>query len=308
MGIFLALLNPFLVSIQNAIAKVRLKDADIPDEAVVFSRLFYVVPIFAIFVLIVGLPDQIPDEFWGWMLLMIACEIPSQWYFHQALKNEQISTKIMPLAAMLAPLLVLVSVLFRGVAWNAYSLSGIGIFTCGFYLLNLFDDKGERTSLLEPIMNLFTEKSSRYMMFTIILWTVTTTMQKVIIDLFGQQDLSKVVSFMGMIYLSGASIGVLLVSSIRLPKESRKFPGEIVKFKTIPKLAPIGLIAGLAAVCQYSAHRWLEPAEMIALKETILVWAVLIDLIYFKEKIAKHAWLALPLILIGTILIGLGHA
>src|SRR5690606_8164204 len=103
-------------------------------------------------------------------------EIPSQWYFHQAIKEEQISL-VLPLAALLGPLLLITSVVFNDTSWNLLGITGIITVSIGVYALHL--PQGSLWGqLLTPIRSMLSKRASRYMLLTVLLWTVTTHLQR----------------------------------------------------------------------------------------------------------------------------------
>ena len=131
-GLILALLNPVAVSVQNTFAKLGLLREDIEDMAVVFARLFYVVPVLSVYLLWTGMPAVINHWFWLTISLMILFEVPSQWAYHQAIKTEKISL-VMPLTALL-PLLLFTSFVFFG-GWSWLGAVGVLVVSLGVYFL-----------------------------------------------------------------------------------------------------------------------------------------------------------------------------
>lgn len=131
-GLILALLNPVAVSIRNTLAKIELLRDDIEDMAIVFARLFYVVPVLLIYLWWTGMPKAIDFWFWPTISLMILLEVPSQWFYHQAIKLKQISL-VTPLSALLVIPLLLTFIFFGG--WSWLGVAGALVVSLGIYFL-----------------------------------------------------------------------------------------------------------------------------------------------------------------------------
>ncbi|MDD4412468.1 MAG: EamA family transporter [Patescibacteria group bacterium] len=304
LGILISLLNPFFASLQNVFAQIGLKDKKIDDLAVVFARLFYVVPILLVFFLIVGAPSQINPNFFWIMMIMVLLEIPSQWFFHQSIKMGQLSV-VMPISTLIA-IPMLSSFWFFG-GWSWLGLFGALFITVGIYVLQASKLKeGDDikyvfswSNLIKPIKSLFKEKSSRFMLITIVLWSITTPLQKLASSVPGTTEtpLSNV-AFMGVVYLSLCSLGVVFWSKIKSKKiKSIIYPPQKLS------LMPIGGFAGFGAIAQYWALSILNPVYVIALKETILIWTVIWDVLIFKQKISVVQLISIVIVMIGAALI-----
>lgn len=288
-GLILALLNPVAVSIQNVLAKIGLLRDDIEDMAVVFARLFYVVPVLSIFLLWTGMPEVVNLWFWPTIALMVLLEVPSQWFYHQAIKTEQISL-IMPLTALL-PLFLFTSFIFFG-GWSWFGGAGVLVVSSGVYFLEATKEKLSLDNLLGPFKAIAKNRASRYMLATVLLWSITTPLQKVAV---GQSN----IAFMGVCYLSGCSILIILQRIIR-----KQSVAKVVLPTGVLRVIPIGLFAGLGSIAQYSALSLLTPVYVIALTDTILLWSVLWDKIIFHKAVTKAQMISIIIVTIGSIMVG----
>lgn len=295
-GLLFALANPAVVSVQNVLAKIGLLRKDIDDWAVVFARLFYVVPVLLVYLYFTGMPVNINPWFWPTIVLMILLEVPSQWFYHQAIKSEQISL-VIPLTALL-PMLLFTSFIFFG-GWSWLGVIGVLVITFGVYFLEAakyVETTQKRLTLgnlIDPIKAIIKNKPSRYMLATVALWEITTPLQKVAVE---QSN----VAFMGVCYLSGCSIVVIIYRII-----TRQSVSRVIFPKGIIGLIPIGIFAGLGSIAQYTALSMLSPAYVIAFKDTILLWSVLWDKTIFHQSVSRVKMIAIIIVTIGTVMVGI---
>lgn len=289
-GIIVSLLNPFFVSMQNVSAKIGLLHDDIDDMAVIFARLFYVVPVLIAFLWWKGMPDTISPYFWHTMLILIVLEIPSQWFFHQAIKTEQISI-VMPISTLIMIPMLSSFIFFEG--WSWLGVSGSLIVAFGVYMLQTLKNGFSLDNFWTPIKSIFTNKASRNMVYAIILWSITTPLQKVTAN-------QSSVAFMGVVYLLGCSLGVIVWRIIkRQPIKPVILPPGALR------LMPIGLFAGGGSIAQYWALSLLNPVYVIALKETILFWSILWDKIFFKHSPSRVQIVSTIIVAIGASMVGI---
>ena len=295
-GLILALLNPVAVSIQNTLAKRGLLCDDIEDMAVVFARLFYVVPVLLIYLAWTGMPAVINQWFWSTIVLMIILEVPSQWFYHQAIKTEQISL-VMPLTALL-PLFLFTSFVFFG-GWSWLGAAGVLVVSFGVYFLEATKyleaakESFSFSNLFGPVKAIIKNKASRYMLVTVLLWSVTTPLQKVAVD---QSN----VAFMGVCYLAGCSIMIIVYRLL-----ARQSVARVVWPVGVLGLIPIGIFAGFGSIFQYSALSFLAPVYVIALKDTILLWSVLWDKLIFHQTITRAQMISIIIVTVGSIMVGI---
>jgi drug/metabolite transporter (DMT)-like permease len=222
--------------------------------------------------------------------------VPSQWFYHQAIKIEQISL-VMPLTALL-PLLLFTSFVFFG-GWSWVGALGVLVVTSGVYFLEITKnfktskDKLSFGNLLGPIKAISKNKASRYMLVTVLLWSITTPLQKVAV---GQSN----IAFMGVCYLSGCSILIILQRII-----SRQSVAKVVLPAGVWRVIPVGLFAGLGSIAQYSALSFLSPVYVISLKDTILLWSVLWDKMVFHKTITRAQMISIIIVTVGSIMVGI---
>ncbi len=288
-GLMLALLNPFFSSLRAPIAKFYLNDARTDDWAVVFARLFYAVPILTVCLLIFGMPERIGDRFWTVMLVLVALEIPAQWFYHQAIKSEQLST-VLPIGSLLVLTMAPISFYaFGGWSWRAFA--GILIVCSGVYALKATQTAFSLRNLTLPIQAIWTHLPSRHMLYTVLLWSATTPLQRVAVA-------ESNIWFMGTVYLSGTALGIVLCTRLaKVPVKSVALPASMLG------LAPIGILAGAANMCQYWASSLINPVFVIALKETGLLWMLVWDRLLFKTSISPLRAGSVAAVTTGNILV-----
>jgi drug/metabolite transporter (DMT)-like permease len=302
-GILLALANPLLTSIQNGIAKTALRSDKFSDSAVVFARLFYMVPFFVLGLAWAGFPIEVGSHFWSLMAIMVTAEVASQILLHKAFKISPMAD-IMPIAALLGPMLLLTSkVLEPDVTWTLGQYLGIAIITGAVYLSEF--QKSSFSNPLEPLAKILSATGPRFMLIVTLLWVVTTHLQQetvtaVHVESSGNEliDMLKKIAFMGSIYLAGASFGVWLVGKFFNKETSH----SILAPQGCTRLVPIGIFAGCASIAQYGSLFFIEEAVMIGLKETLIIWAVIIDALFFGERPNSRQLLTVIAVTLGSLL------
>lgn len=285
------MINPFFSSLQPVIAKLGLHRKGVEEMAVVFARFFYVTPILMIFLWIKGMPDKIDRYFWPTMLALILLEIPSQWFYHQALKADKISL-VQPIQTLLVYPLMFSFFVFKGWSWGAFC--GVIIVSMGVYLLQLQKLEGEFSlkRFFEPIKALKNNLASRHMLTAVLLWSITTPLQKITSEMSSP-------AFMGVIYLSGCSLGVILWRVI-----NRQSVMPIIFPPEMHKLMPTGLVAGIASIGQYWSLSIMNPVYAISLKDIRIILIMMWDKLFFKTHISRGQAMATMMILAGSIMVG----
>lgn len=286
-GIILALLNPLFTSVQNVVSKKTLVlDPSKFDWNVVFSRLAYGIPVLAILFYFMPWNAPLVLSFWLLVGLLIILEIPSQWYYHQSIKAGQMSL-VMPLTALLSILMLPTIYIFSD--WTIGGIIGSIFIALSVYVLSATQTGFSKKNLFAPITHLVTNKPSRYMLIAVGLWGITTPLQKYLVKLSN-------VPTLGVLYLGGCSICVIIFTVVLGNTKQTVIPAN----KSVPF---IGLLAGIASVTQYWSLLYLHPIYMIALKDTILFWTIIWDIIFFKEKISRAQLIATLCVFSGSMLI-----
>lgn len=285
------MINPFFSSLQPVVAKLGLHRSGVEEVAVVFSRFVYVIPVLLVYLFAFqSLPAAIDPYFWLVILGLALLEIPSQWFYHQALKADNISL-VQPIQILLVYPLMLSFLFFDG--WNWQAFSGVIVVSAGVYFLQLqkLEGKFSWPRFFEPIKSLKDNRASKNMLGAVLLWSLTTPVQKVAVEMSNA-------AFMGLVYALFCSAGLIIWRLIR-----RRKIGPMVWPPQPQKLAITGLTAGLASLGQYWALSLMNPVYVVSLKDIRIALIMLWDRVFFKTKISGHQAIATLVILVGSIMV-----
>jgi len=175
------------------------------------------------------------------------------------IKNLEIS-KALPLLVLTPGLVALGAFIFLGEALSLLEIGGMFLLLAGTYILQL----GRRKDFLDPWKSFVGSKGNRYIIYALILFTVTSILDKAILKNFK----IPVNAFLGFQHLFLAMVFVFLVvafGSARDVKSSFKFSWGwilLISFFTIAyrygqisavKIAPVALVLSLKRVSVFFA-------------------------------------------------------
>ncbi|MEK7103630.1 MAG: EamA family transporter, partial [Patescibacteria group bacterium] len=258
----------------------------------VFARLFYVLPILVVYMVIKNAPLPPIHPWFPYIAIVLAFfEVPAHYCYQRAIKTEKTSL-VNPIYALITIPMMSSFIFFEG--WSIVGFAGIVVITGGVYILQARKNNYAGGNVLLPIISLWQNKESRLMLYAVMCWSITTPLQKVAIKMSN-------IEMMGLCYLSIASLltvlwGIFKGSSVR----------EIIFPQKVHHFAPIGLVAGINNVLQYTALSLINPAYVTGLKQTIHLWLIVSDRFIFKDVISKAQMFAIGIIVTGAMLVGLG--
>ncbi len=237
------------------------------DEYInVFGRFFFLLPFAGVAVLLTGVPEVRPDYYWACFLFGFS-QTAATLCLSKALLYGNISV-VIPLWRTSLIWLVLVSFFTLGEVPTAVGLAGIGVTLAGVYVLNI---SRARISPWEPIRVLFTDRGQRFALLSAVMYAPS------------------VVTFKWAIVNSSvpfATLGTYVAATLCvLPfalKNSRQH------FAQIPRLwksfVSLGLFAALTNFTQGEAYRVQLSSYVEAIKQTEILFALLIGYVLFGER------------------------
>ena len=273
--IFVAvILAAFLHAVWNAMVK-KMKDKYIGMSGIVFGHL--PASIVIIFLTPIPAPESIP-----FIILSAIIHNGYQWFLLNSYKFGDY-TKVYPVARGAAPILVtIISLFFLGTVLSNFEIIGIFTISAGILSLSYFDKK--------PF------KDQKEIIYA--LTTATFIMGYSITDGIGAKISNSFLSYMGWSFILNAIIFSILLSFIGQKK---------IITKTITKGKFIFLIGGTTSYIVYGIVVWAftkAPIPIVAtLRETSIIFALLIGNYFLKEKFTFLKMVAVLTIFCGVLLL-----
>ncbi|RMH79557.1 MAG: DMT family transporter [Calditrichaeota bacterium] len=143
---------------------------------------------------------------------------------------------------------------------------------------------------LQPLLNLFRERGTRYMLFVALIWSVSATVEKVAV-LSSSPSFYAVVIFalLGLAYLPYVLVG---------------YRENLLALRSyLGPLALWGVITGLMIICQFSALQYLPASYVIAFKRAGVIVGVILGYLLWKENNPVKNTLFTAIIIAGALLI-----
>jgi drug/metabolite transporter (DMT)-like permease len=237
------------------------------DEYInVLGRFFFLLPFAGVAVLINGVPEVHPDFYWACVFFGLS-QTAATLCLSKALLYGDISV-VIPLWRTSLIWLVVVSYFTLGEAPSAAGLAGIGVTLIGVYVLNI---SRARISPWEPIRVLFTDRGQRFALLSALMYAPSVVTFKWAI-------VNSSVSFATFWTYVAATLCVLPFAL----KNSRQH------FSKIPRLwksfLSLGLFAALTNFTQGEAYRIQLSSYVEAVKQTEILFALLIGYVLFGER------------------------
>ena len=273
--VFLAvLLAALLHATWNAIVKSGL-DKRTSMGAVVLGH----VPFAVLGLAFVPAPDP---QAWGYIVGGAALHLGYQVFLMQSYKLGDL-TQVYPIARGIAPLLItLVSVTVLGVQLGTLQMLGTGVIACGLLSLSLVRRTEGR-------------KNPGAVCFA--MGTGCFIAAYSLVDGIGARLAGTAVGFFGWLAVVNG-VGIVIYLAIAAPEALRK----------IPRVGrSVFLIGGAASYAAYALVVWAftqAPIAMVsALRETSIVFALLIGVLFLKERVDVVKVMATLLTIVGAVLL-----
>jgi len=275
LNIFLAIiLAAFLHAVWNAMVKNE-DNKYLAVTAIVLGH----VPVSVLIILLTPIPsvESIP-----FIILSALLHIGYEWYLLSAYRFGDL-TKVYPIARGTAPILItIVSLIFLGVALSNFEILGIFIISLGILSLSLQGAKGikNRSAVIYALVT----------GFFIMGYSIT--------DGYGARVSNSFLSYMGWSFILNATIFPII---LKINNKS-----EIIT-KTFKEGKKIFFIGGTLSYIVYGIVIWgftQAPIALItALRETSIIFALLIGTFFLKEKFTLLKTAAVLTIFFGVILL-----
>jgi len=271
---FAVILAAVLHAVWNAMVKNE-KDKYLGIAGIVFGR----VPASIVIIFFAPIPsaESIP-----YIILSAILHNGYQWFLLSAYKFGDY-TKVYPIARGTAPILIsIVSLIFLGVVLSNFELLGIFVVCLGILSLSFQDVQGF--------------KNRKAIIYALI--TGGFIMSYMITDGYGARISVSLLSYMGWMSILNAFLFAILLNFM-------KQPGIITRVAKDGK--PIFLVGGTISFLVYAIIIWAftqAPIPVVsALRETSIIFALLIGTLFLKEKFTLLKTAAVMTIFFGIIVL-----
>lgn len=282
MWIILAFGVALFDSLKNVVAKSTLKNVD--EYVVAWSNCFFSA-ILLIPVLFFEIPEIKPMYYVG-LFVSGSLNVAALVFFMKSIKHSDLSITV-PLTTLSPLLLLITSPIIVGEFPNSQGISGMVLIVLGAYLLNL---KSSWQGFFAPFKAIVFEKGPRYMLFVVLLWSITANFDKI-----------GVVNSSPLFYsfTIQAYIGLILLFFV-IPTFKRQPQLFKNNFKS---LSGIGVLSALTIICHMIAISLTIVPYVISIKRTNSILSVIFGRIFFKEGNLKERLTAAILMFIGVLLV-----
>ena len=283
----LALLSAFFQVLRNMSMKHLGHTLD--DTINVWGRFTFILPFLAIFVIWHGVPPLKPG-FWLYIALFGITQAVATLSLSRALNLSDISIVT---ALWKVSLLVLVVVAFItiGETPSALGILGILVSLAGVYLLNI---QKSRISLWAPIRELFIDRGLRFTLYAALFYAPSVVLIK-------QAIVTSDPYFSNLMAYLAASLVMVPLVLLRSSQHVRQIPKNWMAFVSM------GLFACLSSICHSLAFQLTLTSYVEAVKQTEILFALIIGAMVFHEQ--ARVRLILPgslTMLFGIVLLKLG--
>lgn len=212
---------------------------------------------------------------------------------NEVLKNNLVS-KIVPLASLTNIFTYILGVIFLSESIRIIPLLGLFLIVFGIYILNIDRIK---TNFFEPFKYLFTSKASFLFMLAMLAGSTT-----VIFDKIGAINLDSPDPTYFILWTH--IVMIVLATGYLFRKKEKTFKPELKKnflvlflcsflFIAISYLMLLGYLSGPVAL-------------VLTINRLQVFFILMFGYLFLKDKPAKHTWISVAIMLVGTLMIKLG--
>lgn len=281
-GYLFAILTGFLFGLQGTYGKSV--SGAFPATLLAWANFTFAIP----FILLLLLFSPFPTVDWfnfGWATLTsFVVNIVAWILFFRALSLSPLYLT-MPFTALTPLFTIPVAFVLLHEAPGMKGAVGIALIIAGAYGIHA---RGK--SIWQPFLNLYREKGTRYMLIVALIWSVSATVEKVAVRNSSPQFYALVIHLL----LAGAYFPYVF-------RKQRQYFARMARYGY--RLAILGAITGIMAICQFSALKYLDVSYVIAFKRAGVIVSVLLGYLIFKEKGIVRNLLATLMIVLGAILL-----
>lgn len=262
---------------------------ELDDTINVWGRFTFLLPFMAAAVSWQGLP-KIRSGFWGYVLLFGLTQSIATLSLSKALKLSDISI-VTSLWKISLVFLVVFAFVSLGETPSRTGLGGVLLSMVGVYLLNV---RKSRISTFAPIRELFADPGLRYTLLAALFYAPSVVLIKLVI----------LHSDVYLANLAGYLAASLFVFPIALHRSAKSF---VAIPRHWPSFGAMGLFATLTSICHSLAYELTLTSYVEAVKQTEILFALIIGYLVFNERARVRAIFPGSLIIMtGMILLRLG--
>ena len=290
------LLSAFFDSVKNVLSKECLQRID--EHVVVCLYSFSTVAFLAPFIFLVEIPS-LENKFWRALFIGGCLNLLAGILYMRAIKYSSLS-KTIPLTCFAPVFVVLTSPIILGEHSKILDVVGVITIVTGAYILNIHQvDSG----YLAPLKSIFNEQGSQLMLCVTFIWGISSAVDKI-----GVQSSSPFFWTLAIyIFMTLATLPITLSRNRSIAAlfkdESRTETWQIGRLFIF--LILIGLLVGLIGIFQMKAISLTEVSRVEALKLTNVLMTILLEHIFFKEKIIGKRLVGTAIMIVGVLFITL---
>lgn len=220
---------------------------------------------------LLGSYPPLESQFWLWIAALMPLEILAMMLYSLAIRDSALHLTL-PYLAFTPVFNVVTGKLILGESVSSDKLLGILLVVFGAYLLN--SKKYAITHpkhLLLPLLSIVSERGSRLMLITAVIYSFTSVLGKGAMQYVGPD-------YFGAFYFSILGSVSLLVVMVVRPKSFK------VLYQKPGKVMMVGVFMGIMVIAHFMAIALVEVAYMITVKRTSLLFGIILGAIMFSEK------------------------
>ena len=280
MWYIITLLSGFSFATADAFSKREAKN--ISTIVLAWVREVYALPFLLPILFIIEIPE-LDKIFWIAMAICVAMDFVTTILYMKAITIAPLSLTI-PYLGLTPIFALIISMIILGESATIMGFFGILLISAGAYILQI--DRA-KYGLFEPILSIFKNRGSLYMLMVSLAYAVTANVGKLAI-----QHSSPL--FMCIIYFSLLGLAfspfVLIKSRNDLTSLTKPLSGKI----------KIGLAMAVMAITHFTAISMMNVAYMISIKRLSMLFAIIYGWLFFKEKNIKERMTGAIIIIIGA--------
>lgn len=281
MWVLLITLSGFFDAVKAALGKKILKTIDV--EVLVAGQ-FVFASIFLFPFFIFNQPASVGKSFFFLLLLNNALGFIGTYFYWKSIQSSELSLMV-PLSSTTPLFLLISSPLITHETPPITGMAGVLTVIAGVYLLNLNElIRGKA----KPLTSLVENKSTRYIFISLLLWSITTNLDKIE---------SKSSSPIFYVFLLSISFAVFFLFLVLI---HRKFH---LLIRHIRFLALNGILISLILILQMEALTMAIVPYVITLKGVSILFGVVFGYFLFQERGIKHKFVGALVILSGIFII-----
>lgn len=284
-GLILIIIASILYPFVDVLKKKATKKYSI--NIIFWAVATFSLPIYIIFLIIDGIPEINPSFWW-----IIAIDAPLMIFTNILLiKDEKISpiSTTLPLLSMTPVFLIGTSYLMLGELPNTFGIIGILMVVIGAILL-----KGEdiRKGISYRLKNIFSHKSSLYILLIALIWSVSANLAKMGMDASSAEFFLFVIVFIEAAFMS-----------VWMGWKYRHHFQKMVSGH-LPILISAAFITGISDVIfLFGLDTVLVPYAIAIKRAGLIIISLIFGSVYFKEKNIKYRIFGASIMVVGIIFI-----